>query len=183
MNSINQNIGENLKKIRKARNLTIDDLSTNAEVSKSMISEIERGIRNPSITIIWNLANALKVPLNYFLKEDDSEEPRIYRRQETGQIGGEGYSFRSIIDFDSEKKFEIYFCEYNADTLTDKSTHFEGVEEYALVTQGILTLYIHNQKYTIHEGEVIHFVANQEHCYANETNNMAKAYILMFYPE
>ncbi|HBF36810.1 MAG TPA: hypothetical protein DDW50_05770, partial [Firmicutes bacterium] len=52
MNSINKNIGENLKKIRKARNLTIDELSVSANVSKSMISEIERGIRNPSVTII-----------------------------------------------------------------------------------------------------------------------------------
>jgi XRE family transcriptional regulator, regulator of sulfur utilization len=183
MNSINKNIGENLKKIRKARNLTIDELSVSANVSKSMISEIERGIRNPSVTIIWNLANTLKVPLNSFLKEEHQDEPMVYRMKATEQLGGNGYSFHSLIDFEADKKFEIYFCEYAADTVTDKSTHFEGVEEYALVTQGILTLCINDRKYTAGEGEVIHFQANQEHCYANETDGMAKAYILMFYPE
>lgn len=183
MNSINKNIGENLKRIRKARNLTIDDLSASANVSKSMISEIERGIRNPSITMIWNLANTLKVPLNSFLKEEHRDEPVIYRMKATGQIGGNGYSFHSLMDFDADKKFEIYFCEYEANTVTDKSSHFEGVEEYALVTQGILTLYIDNRKYNAGEGEVIHFLANQEHYYANEIDGAAKAYILMFYPK
>ena len=59
MKNINTNIGKNLKRIRKLRGLTIDALATSSGVSKSMISEIERGIRNPSITIIWSLANAL----------------------------------------------------------------------------------------------------------------------------
>ena len=72
MRDININIGKNLKSIRKNRGLTIEELSTNSNVSKSMISEIERGIRNPSITVLWNIANSLKIPLNYFLKEENS---------------------------------------------------------------------------------------------------------------
>lgn len=183
MNEINKNIGENLKKIRKARDLTIDDLSETAGVSKSMISEIERGIRNPSITIVWNLANTLKVPLNYLLKGESTDEPVIYRMKQSEQLSGEGFSYSSIIDFDSDKKFEIYFCTYDADMITDKSTHFKGVEEYALVTQGVLTVVINDQKYTVKEGEVLHFIANQEHYYANETDVIAKAYVLMFYPK
>jgi transcriptional regulator with XRE-family HTH domain len=183
MNSIHKNIGENLKRIRKTRNLTIDDLSASSNVSQSMISEIERGIRNPSITIIWNLANALKVPLNYFLKDERQDEPVIYHIKETEQIGGNGYSFHSIIDFDSDKKFEIYFSKFGAHTVSDKSVHFEGVEEYALVTQGKLTLFMNDRSYTAGEGEVIHFSAHQEHCYANETDGTVKAYILMFYPK
>ena len=59
MKDININIGNNVKKIRKDRGLTIDELSIKANVSKSMISEIERGIRNPSITTLWNIANSL----------------------------------------------------------------------------------------------------------------------------
>ena len=40
MRDININIGKNLKSIRKNRGLTIEELSTNSNVSKSMISEI-----------------------------------------------------------------------------------------------------------------------------------------------
>jgi len=163
--------------------MTLDELSGSANVSKSMISEIERGFRNPSVTIVWNLANALKVPLNCLLKGESTSEPTIYRVSQNEQFSGTGISFSSIVDFDSEKKFEIYFCTYDANTVTEKSAHFEGMEVYTLVAQGELAVLIKDQKYTVKEGEILHFTANREYYYSNETNAIAKAYVLMFYPK
>ena len=40
MRDINTKIGENLKKVRKLRGLTIDSLSLNLSVSKSMLGKI-----------------------------------------------------------------------------------------------------------------------------------------------
>jgi len=181
MKDINAKIGENLKKIRKSRGLTIDSLSLSSSVSKSMISEIERGIRNPSITILWNLANTLKTPLNYFLKDDDSYSPAIYKMGDHSSIDGNGYSFHPLMNFDEDKKFEIYFNEYMPNLKTEASFHYEGVEEYALVTCGSLIVYIENQKFTVNEGEVIHFIGDKPHYYSNETDKVVKAFILMFY--
>lgn len=181
MKNININIGENLKKIRKSRFLTIEALSTNSGVSKSMISEIERGIRNPSINILWNLANTLKIPLNSFLKEDNLNSPMIYKMGDHVSIEGNNYTFHPLMDFDEDKKFEIYFNEYMPKSQTEDSFHYEGVEEYLLVTSGILTLNLEGKKYTVNEGEVIHFKADRQHHYCNETPNIAKGFILMFY--
>ena len=183
MKNINTNIGRNLKKIRKSRGLTIDELSINSGVSKSMISEIERGIRNPSITIIWSLANTLKTPLNYFLKEDKINEPTIYKMGANPSVEGNGYSFHTLMNFDDDKKFEIYFNEYMPNSQTEDSVHYEGVEEYLLVTCGTIVLCFEDKKYTVNEGEVVHFVADRNHHYSNETENVAKAFILMFYTE
>ena len=181
MKNINTNIGKNLKRIRKLRGLTIDALATSSGVSKSMISEIERGIRNPSITIIWSLANALKTPLNYFLKEDSSNSPMIYKMGTNPSVEGNGYSFHPLMNFDEDKKFEIYFNEYMPNSETEDSFHYEGVEEYLLVTSGTLVLSLEEKKYTVNEGEVIHFIADKPHHYCNETENVANAFILMFY--
>lgn len=106
MKDLNKNIGENLKRIRKSRKLTIDELSLDAVVSKSMISEIERGIRNPSITVLWNLANSLKVPLNYFLKDGEEYSPTIYKKGEYAPICGEAYTFHPLMNFDEEKSLK-----------------------------------------------------------------------------
>lgn len=181
MKNINTNIGENLRKVRKSRGLTIDALSLNSGVSKSMISEIERGIRNPSITILWNLANSLKTPLNYFLKEDNLNSPMIYKIGDHSSIEGNGYSFHPLMDFDEDKKFEIYFNEYMPNSQTETSFHYDGVEEYTLITSGSLTVCLENKKFTVNEGEVIHFIADKPHYYCNETENLAKAFVLMFY--
>lgn len=174
-------IGENLKKIRKLRELTLDELSTNSGVSKSMISEIERGLRNPSISTLWDIANSLKVPLNYFLKGNNLDSPIIYKINEKSTIKGENYSFHPLLNFDEDRRFEIYFNEYLPKSRTDSSIHYNGVEEYALITSGELTLYIDDKKYTAREGEVIHFIGNRHHFYANETDINVKAFVLMFY--
>lgn len=183
MNDINTKIGENLKKIRKSRELTMDSLSLSSGVSKSMISEIERGIRNPSITILWNIANALKIPLNYFLKDNDLNSPVIYKMGNHPSIESSGCSFHSLMDFDEGKRFEIYFNEYHPNSQTEATYHFNGVEEYVLVTSGRLVLCLNDKKFTATEGEVIHFFADKLHYFCNETDSMVKAFTLMFYPK
>jgi transcriptional regulator with XRE-family HTH domain len=181
MKNINLNIGENLKKIRTARGLSIDSLYIIAGVSKSMISEIERGIRNPSITILWNIANGLKTPLNYFLKEDNINSPTIYKIGNNSSIEGNGYYFHPLMNFDEDKKFEIYFNEYMPHSQTETSVHYDGVEEYALITCGTLIVHIGDEKFTLSEGDVIHFIGDKPHYYQNDTGISAKAFILMYY--
>lgn len=183
MNDIHTKIGENLKNIRKARGLTIDALSESAGVSKSMISEIERGIRNPSITTLWNLANCLKIPLNSFLKDENRDSPMIYKMGDHESMVGSGFSVHPLMNFDEDKRFEMYFNEYTPNAQTEASAHYHGVEEYVLVASGTLVLCLGKQRYVAHEGEVIHFVADQPHYFCNETDAATTAFTLMFYPK
>ncbi|MEA4987446.1 MAG: XRE family transcriptional regulator [Anaerovorax sp.] len=183
MKDITIQIGNNIKQIRKSRGLTIEDLALQSGVSKSMISEIERGMRNSSITVLWNIANTLKIPLNYLLKSNNSETATIYKKSEISTMEGNGFLFQSLMNFDEDKKFEIYLTEYHPNTQTEASTHYTGVEEYALIITGSLCLNINDIKYEAGEGDVIHFSGDKLHYYSNETNSPTKAFILMFYPD
>jgi transcriptional regulator with XRE-family HTH domain len=53
--------GNNLKLIRKSRNLSLRKLSDIADVDFSQIHRIEKGESNPTITMVIALANALNV--------------------------------------------------------------------------------------------------------------------------
>lgn len=183
MKNINTKLGENLKRIRKSRNLTMDVLSNESGVSKSMISEIERGIRNPSVTTLWNIANVLKTPLNYFLKDDADSSPSIYRMGDHSSIDGKGYSFHPLMNFDENKRFEIYFNEYKPGCITETSSHYEGVEEFVLVSSGNLDVFLGEEKFNVVEGQVIHFLAEKPHHYENTDKTSCRAFILMFYPK
>lgn len=85
--------------------------------------------------------------------------------------------------WDEDKKFEIYFNEYKANSKTEATYHFSGVEEYVLITSGSLVLCLEDKKFTANEGEVIHFIADKSHYYCNETDRVVKAFTLMFYPK
>ena len=59
---INTIIGNNLKKIRQEKKLTLDELAGITGVSKGMLSQIEKGTTNPTINTIWKISNGLNVP-------------------------------------------------------------------------------------------------------------------------
>ena len=52
-------VGDMLAALRQARALSLDELSRLAGVSKSMLSQIERAQANPTVAVVWRLANAL----------------------------------------------------------------------------------------------------------------------------
>lgn len=63
-------VGEVLRLLRIARDLSISDLSEKAQISKSYITEIEKGKKKPSEKIIKNYSQGLNISedsLNYML--------------------------------------------------------------------------------------------------------------------
>ena len=69
------NIGEKISLIRKKQNLSIRDLAKLAEVTPSLLSQIERGLANPSVNSLKSISSALNVPLfTFFMSEVNKEE-------------------------------------------------------------------------------------------------------------
>lgn len=54
--------GNNLKKIRLSKKLSIRKLALEADMDYSHLHEIEKGAANPTLTTIMTLADALQVP-------------------------------------------------------------------------------------------------------------------------
>ena len=54
-------IGPILQRERKARRLSLEQLSALSGVSRSMLSQIERGSANPTFAVLWSLTRALKI--------------------------------------------------------------------------------------------------------------------------
>ncbi len=63
MISVSETIGLNLKRIRQERNLTLEDLATLTHVSRSMLSEIERCSKSPTISVLEKICEGINVPL------------------------------------------------------------------------------------------------------------------------
>jgi transcriptional regulator with XRE-family HTH domain len=62
--SSKQKIGKKLHDLRKDQGLSQEQLGFTAKVDRSYISEIENGLRNPSLQTLEKLAKALKVKLS-----------------------------------------------------------------------------------------------------------------------
>ena len=61
-------LGLNLKVERTRKELTQDELAAKAGSSKNYIGSIERGIQNPSITKVIDIAAALEIDINTLIE-------------------------------------------------------------------------------------------------------------------
>lgn len=78
----NQFLGEQLKKARRLRGMTITALAEVTDISKQSISLYENGENKPEYPRALALANALRVPDTFFFSEDvcRTETPATYFR-------------------------------------------------------------------------------------------------------
>lgn len=53
--------GQNVRRVRLARGMTIEALAQEAGLSYSYLGEIERGLRNPTLAVIEGLADSMAV--------------------------------------------------------------------------------------------------------------------------
>ncbi|GIP40331.1 transcriptional regulator [Paenibacillus sp. J31TS4] len=68
-------IGNRIHLLRKEKGFTLTELAEQAQVAKSYLSNVERGVQsNPSIQFVEKIAAALQVPLDAILTGTAAEE-------------------------------------------------------------------------------------------------------------
>ncbi|WP_339420370.1 MULTISPECIES: helix-turn-helix domain-containing protein [unclassified Pseudomonas] len=64
-------LAENIRLMRRVKNLTQEQLALMAEVDRTYVSQIERGVGNPSLLVLCKLANILDITTDQLLTEPD----------------------------------------------------------------------------------------------------------------
>ena len=62
-------VGKNVRKFRRQRKMTQEELAFAAEIDLTYVGGIERGKRNPSLLIMARIAEALAIPLTKLFGE------------------------------------------------------------------------------------------------------------------
>lgn len=78
---LQQSLGSQIRKRREEAGLSLRALAQQASISASFLSQVERGQVSPSLNSLHAIAEALKVPLFYFLLDDASAEHLVRNGQ------------------------------------------------------------------------------------------------------
>ena len=65
-------LSENIRLMRRMKNLTQEQLALMAEVDRTYVSQIERCTGNPSLMVLCKLANILEITTDQLLTESDT---------------------------------------------------------------------------------------------------------------
>jgi transcriptional regulator with XRE-family HTH domain len=63
-------VGKNLRHLRQAKGWSQEDLALTAGVDRTYVSGVERGVRNPTVLVLSQLASALQVEAAVLLLRD-----------------------------------------------------------------------------------------------------------------
>ncbi|QVN03984.1 helix-turn-helix transcriptional regulator [Pseudomonas rhodesiae] len=69
---LRQQLAENIRSMRRVKNLTQEQLALMAEVDRTYVSQIERGVGNPSLLVLCKLANIFEIKTDQLLIESDA---------------------------------------------------------------------------------------------------------------
>lgn len=180
MDPISQVVAENLRKLRQERKLSLQDLSEISGVSKSMLGEIERGSSNPTINIIWKIANGLRIPFTTLTTAARPPVQLVRATEHQGYLQGKHFEITTVFKYNPDTHSEIYHKHFMPGALLNSDGH-PGVYEYLLITTGSMVLETSGTHYELKPGDSILFEASQAHQYANRSKEPCTAYMILHY--
>jgi transcriptional regulator with XRE-family HTH domain len=169
-------VGAMLRQLRRDRDLTVEALAVTAGVSAGLISQIERGIGNPSFSTLLKLAHTLGVPLGTFLS--DPTAPRghmVVRKHERKrlELSGAGLVYE-LLTPDLQHNLQVLNTRMPPGFDGAGRTFRHPGEECQHVLSGKLEIFVGDEKYELSEGDSITYDSDLPHWYRNPTTEWAE---------
>ncbi|WCK55314.1 XRE family transcriptional regulator [Aneurinibacillus sp. Ricciae_BoGa-3] len=177
------NFGKNVKQVRKEKELTLEELSERSGVSRSMLSQIEREEKNPTLQVACQIAEALKVTLSQLLGQQENREVIVIRKEQRLLFRDERSGFERYLLSPSLPSRGVEFV-LNVIPPGKESeifpAHQPGVKEYIAVAQGKLRVDLTDDRtYELDEGDAIYYEADIEHRFINVGNEECRYYLVI----
>lgn len=180
--NIQDNLSENLKEIRAKKQLTLEEASKLTGVSRSMLSAIEKGDVNPTISVLWKIANGYKVRFSSLMEDKQQGYHLIRARDIQPLTEGDGrYVNYPEFPFDEKTLFETYRIRIDRGGHLEAQPHMPGTEEYITVFSGHVRISAGDETADLGEGDSIHFLADVPHAYQNTGTRTAWLSMILYY--
>ena len=170
---------QRLKELRKKSNMTLEELSMASGVSRSMLSQIERGQANPTLTVACKIAKAFSISIGDLVEEPwTGSSIKVIRADDPAyQYRSDGdCRIRTLSPLDMEKDIEFYEVAIAPKASLSSAPHFEGAREFLTVEKGSIEVRSGQDKCKIKKGDSAHYRADLEH----EISNIGKGEALCF---
>lgn len=173
-----------VRELRKKRQWTLEEMSAACGVSKSMLSEIERGRVNPTLAVAYRIALAFGISLS-----DLVEASTVPHRVDVIRADDRTYHFRSdrycrirtLSPLPLEKAVEFYEIVLKAGAALKSAPHFEGARELLTVQQGVVRVGSSEETADLNAGDSAHYPADAAHSITNLGQEDAVLFLVVTY--
>lgn len=159
--AIRARVAENMRRTRLARGLSLRDLSAATGLSKALMSQVERGIANPTVATLALISGALDLSFAE-LTRSSLIEPVVVRaaEREPGTSGA-----RMLFTMPERRRFDLSEGVIEPGDHGVMSDHGTGSLEYGYVVAGDVELVLGDRVLHLNAGDAVQFSAELPHLY------------------
>lgn len=178
---LSQFVCERVKELRRQKGWTLEQLSVHSNVSRSMLSQVERGNANPTLVVAFRIAQAFGVSLADLVDGVAERSPiDVVRADDAASLfrNDKVCRIRTLSPLNLEKDVEFYEV-----TLLPKQTlrsrgHFAGTREFLTVSAGRVRVRSGGQTVELKKGDSAQYTADVEHSIENLGSSNAVLFLV-----
>jgi transcriptional regulator with XRE-family HTH domain len=186
-------IGEQIRQARRNKKLTLERLAARSGVSRSVVSQIERGETNPTLGTLLGITRALQLDITKLVGDGiKSSEPNNaagdiehVRANLTPSISSTDGNCRiDILNPPwSASSVEWYKMNFQPGSVLESDPHSAGSVEHLTVIEGKVDVWNGSEWVTAQQDETVRYRADRRHAIANPHPDPAKVIVVVLYPQ
>ena len=174
-------LGARLRLERQRRRLSLHDLEARTGVSRSMLSEVERGSKVPTILVLDRIATGLDTSIARLLGDERAARVVVLRRGEHDTAHDpSGWERRILSPVLPGVEFELMRTTIPAGVDAGEfAPHAPGSREYLAMERGALRLTLDGVEHELRAGDSIYYAGDCRHAFANAGREPCVYYLAM----
>lgn len=179
-------IGNKIRILRKAKKMTLEELSEMSSVALATLSRIENDKMTGTLESHINIAKTLGVNISELLNDIGIENRNIdilSKKNHTDVfVHSDKSSYEILTNKVLSKKMMPILLKIEPDGQTNSEQASSGTEKFIFVLEGSIEVCITDKKYALDPADTIYFDASLSHYYRNTGKVPAKAICVMTPP-
>jgi transcriptional regulator with XRE-family HTH domain len=176
--NLNIRIAHRVSALRAERELTLDALATRSNVSRSMISLVERGESSPTAVVLEKIATGLGVTLASLFEDESAGGSPLVRRDAQLQWRDpeSGYVRRNISPPDFRSPIQIVEVVFPARSQVayESSARDVRVDQQVWVLEGAIDISLGDAQYSLKEGDCLAMRLDRPTTFSNPYRKAAR---------
>jgi transcriptional regulator with XRE-family HTH domain len=175
---------EKVKELRKDKGWTLENFAAVSGVSRSMLSQIERGQANPTLAVACKIAQAFSISVGELVNEPwTASAIEVIRRDDPAFLyrNDRDCKIRTLSPLNMEKSIEFYELSINYKSQLKSAAHFEGAREFITVEKGSVEITAGIDVSELQQGDSAHYRGDVEHNIKNIGSCEAVCFLVVSY--
>jgi transcriptional regulator with XRE-family HTH domain len=178
-----KDLGKRIRSMRLKQAITLQQLASRTNLSKSLLSKIENGKVSSPVSTLFTIAQALNTKITYFFSDQDENPPIILvrknERRRFHRINARfGYTYEALGYKRKEKLMEPFILYMDKKTTKNVTFSHPG-EEILFVLEGTSEFKHGDQKLIVKKGDCVYFDASIPHSGRPIGNKPVKSFMII----